>query len=64
MSGHTSNVIRLAVSNPVSTNEKIAEIDFRAIPEFVDFGNNSERVQAHAENLQKLSIATHVAIIV
>ena len=64
MSGHTSNVIRLVVSNSVFTNGKIAEFDFRAIPEFVDFGNSSERGQAHAENLQKLCVATHVAVII
>jgi hypothetical protein len=64
MSGRTNNVIRLAVSNPVLANKEMAEIEFEAIPEFVDFQNSCERARAHDERLQKLSLATHFAIIV
>jgi hypothetical protein len=64
MSGHPSNVIRLVVFNPLLTSNGVVEFDFEAIPEFVEFRSNSERAQAHAENLQNLSIATHFAIII
>jgi hypothetical protein len=62
MAGHPSNVIRLVVSNPLLRNKEVAE--FEAIPEFVEFRYSSERAQAHTENLQNLSIATHFAIII
>ena len=64
MSGRTNNVIRLAVSNQVFTSKEVTQFDFEAIPEFVDFQNNFERAETHAERLQQLSIATHFAIIV
>ena len=64
MSGHIDNVIRLAVSNPAFAIREMAETDFDAVPEFVDFRNNFERARAHEDKLQKLSIATHFAIIV
>ena len=62
MSGRIDNVIRLTVSNP--TFAQAAEADFEAVPEFVDFRNNFERVSAHEDKLQNLSLATHFAIIV
>ena len=62
MSGRIDNVIRLTVSNP--TFAQAAEADFEAVPEFIDFRNNSERARAHEDKLQKLSTATHFAIIV
>jgi hypothetical protein len=64
MSGHPSNVIRSVIFNPLLTSKDVAEFDFEAIPEFLEFRSNSERAQAHAENLQNLSIATHFAIII
>jgi hypothetical protein len=58
------NVIRLAVSNPAFAIRERAETDFGAVAEFVDFRNNFERALAHEDKLRKLSIATHLAIIV
>jgi hypothetical protein len=64
MSGRIDNVIRLTVSNPTFAIREAAEADFEAVPEFVDFRNNFERVRAHEDKLQNLSLATHFAIIV
>jgi hypothetical protein len=64
MRGHVNNVIRLAVANRAFAIRDTAETDFDAVPEFVEFRNNLERAHTHEDNLQKLSIATHLAIIV
>jgi hypothetical protein len=57
-----NNVVRLAVSNKAATLEEIGEIDFEAVPEFINFQNDFKRCEKHEERLRSLAIASRWAI--
>jgi hypothetical protein len=63
MSGRSNNVIRLAVANLRAVKE-MADLDFEAVAEFIDFRAGRGRATVHEDRLQRVRTATDLAIIV